>query len=341
MSNRLFLKAILMTMLSLPLVAFADDKELPSEEPIKSTYVQAGALCDVDTLGVSEGNKILYAVWKAHTYTCPAGQYLKAEPNFVDCVACSDSEYCPGFSGHTYDGSESAFGRKVCPEGYTGDYIMGDCTKRFACSEKNPYTNIEHATAETTYLHSFTYCPSDSSKDCSLSCDIDELACEEGYLPKYEEATGVWKCEPDFVDCEAGTYLPYGSKVCAQCPENSFCGGGRYYYSIKDERDQGATTCPEGLKAPKGAKSEKDCGKILRIGGDALYLYADESGARKKQGKPRFVIQDGEGNVWYADTTPVNSTEGAQKVSEGATKELHIMIGGEEYTVHTTILDEE
>ena len=76
MSKRLFLKAILMTMVSLPVVAFADDTELPSANPI-SSFIQSGALCDVDTLGVSEGNKVLYAVWKPHTYTCPSGQYLK------------------------------------------------------------------------------------------------------------------------------------------------------------------------------------------------------------------------------------------------------------------------
>lgn len=341
MSKRLFLKAILMTMVSLPTVAFADDVELPSANP-NGSFIQAGALCDVDTLGVSEGNKVLYAVWKPHTYTCPSGQYLKVAPNFVDCFECTNSEYCPGFSRYTYDGGENGFGRKVCSDGYTADYEMGDCTKRFECSEKNPYKNIEHATAETTYLHPHTYCTSDSidsPERCSWSCEIKDLACEEGYRAKYNESTQTWICEQNFAECPAGTYLPYGSKVCAQCPENSFCAGGNYPFDIKEERDQGATQCPDGLKAPKGAKSDKDCGRLLRIGGDALYLYPDESGARKEPGKPRFVVQDSNGKLWYANTTPVS--EGVQKVSEGADKELHIMVGDTEYTVHTTILDEE
>jgi hypothetical protein len=153
------------------------------------------------------------------------------------------------------------------------------------------------------------------------------LVCEEGYQAK--QVDGVWKCVELSVECPAGTYLSGESGRCEECLENNYCAGGTY--SAESKQDQGIVPCEDGLKAPKGSRAVVDCGVILRIGGDALYMHSDKRG-------PSLVVQDSKGRVWYANATPV-STDGAKKVSDGATKELHVMINGEEYTVHTSILE--
>lgn len=349
MSKRLFLKTFLMTIISLPVVAFADDTETPSENTT-SNYVETGALCDVNTLGVAEGAKTLYAVWEAKSYNCPAGRYLNAvlDANHTDlsCDVCPDDAYCPGFSG-VYDGNESAHGLTVCPIGYNGNYEMHACTKRIDCSEVNPVVGvIEHATMETIYANVKTDCTEEldivspytfDDSVCSLSCEITKLKCEYGYKANADNTV----CERNFVVCEAGTYLPQGKTECEVCLEDSFCVGGQYTFrEVADvegkSNDQGIQKCDGGLKAPKGATSIADCGKLLHVDGDALYLYPEEGNSGRKGNNPRLVVQDADGSLWYANATPV-SDGGPRKVSEGAQKELHIMVDGKEYTVHTTV----
>lgn len=350
MSKRLVLESFLIATLLLPVVAFADDTELPLANP-NSDYIGEGALCDIDTLKVSKGDKTLYALWEPLYYDCKAGEeYLKATKEEVGCKPCPSNAYCEGFQGR-FDGVRADHGLEVCPQGYVGNSVFArevkKCTQEFNCSVLNPVVGkIEHATTETVYLNDVSVCTADfdftspyvfDSSICSLSCVVKELKCESGY--KANEDNTV--CEEDNVICEAGTYLPENKKECVECPGDAFCAGGRAYFDDRNAADQGISECPEGLKAPKGAKSVADCGKLLRVDGDALYLYADEDGSRKKEGKPRFVVTEGDKN-WYADMTPV-SEGGPRKVSqdEGVEKELHVMVGDVEYTVHTTILEPE
>ena len=289
------------------------------------------ARCNAATLGSYGEGVQLWAVWKPKVYNCGAGYYLQKSENSVDCAVCPKDSYCPGVDNYEYEDSEH--GREPCPAGYiterTGSSVKHSCykTETVQCKEKNPYTG-EHI-VEVVYDAVASNCTHYYGRDsvCDSSCEITGLVCEEGYKGKLVD--GVWKCVELTVDCAAGTYLSGESGRCEECREDSYCAGGTY--SVEAKQDIGIVSCEDGLKAPRGSRAAVDCGVILRIGGDALYLHSDKRG-------PSLVVQDSKGRVWYANATPV-STDGAKKVSEGATKELHVMINGEEYTVHTSILE--
>jgi hypothetical protein len=344
MLGRLFLGMIFTTMVALPAFALADNTE--SHSANTNSLITAGALCDINTLGVSESDVpvTLYAVWKPKTYKCESGQYVHVQEGSVECEICPKDHYCPEFndddSSHTYEPGESDYGIYQCDEGYHANFVGAtgatDCQRIFSCAEKNPYGAIEHALDTTTYVNEFTVCsqPVDGEETCTLSCEFRELKCESGYKAKYED--GVWTCEVNTVKCEPGTYLPAGEKECVVCPEDSYCAGsGEDSFTFKEvdpegkDNDQGIFKCDDGLKAPEGSTSYKDCGILMRIDGDALYLRAE----RVMNGNPAFVTQDSKGNDWYATMTPVS--EGKKKVSKGSDKELHVKVGNVEYTVHT------
>ena len=80
-------------------------------------------------------------------------------------------------------------------------------------------------------------------------------------IPVYEDSVFT---------CERGYWLPKQSETCAGCPENSYCPGGEYTYSETD--DGGLFACPDGTFAPSGMWEAAQCGRILHIGDDILYL---------------------------------------------------------------------
>lgn len=335
MLKRLFLVVLLWTTWLLPVVSVAENT-VPSPENSEKMILNDESRCDAGTFGVYGGGEPikLRAIWNPKLYSCPAGEYLRkpdTESDPVECEICPEDSYCPGFTDHVYDDSD--FGKEPCPTGYIvkseGSSRIGQCYKieDVPCSRLMPYDSIGHAIG-ITYTEENISCKKYYDEDyvCESVCEIAELQCEEGYMPKFEN--GIWSCVEKYVDCRAGTYLPRGMTECVVCPEDNFCEGGHYELP----EPEGLKKCPEGLRAPQGSTSIADCGKILRVDGDALYLYPDKTGERKTG--PRFVVKDADG-TWYADMTPVS--EGKKKVSEGATKELHVKVGDVEYTVHTTI----
>lgn len=86
---------------------------------------------------------------------------------------------------------------------------------------------------------------------------------ENGFvmIPVYEDSVFT---------CKRGYWLPKQSETCAGCPENSYCPGGEYTYSETD--DGGLFVCPDGTFAPSGMWEVAQCGHILHIGDDILYL---------------------------------------------------------------------
>ena len=323
-----------------------EEGETVAEEPATTVAATRGtpslinddnAQCNAATLGSYAEGVQLWAVWKAKVYNCGAGYYLQKSAGAVDCAVCPKDSYCPGITNYEYKDSEH--GREPCPAGYitadTGSSVKHSCykTESVQCKDKNPYPG-EHIT-EVVYDATVSNCTHYYGRDsvCDSSCSVEGLICEEGYQAK-KNVDGAWECIEESITCPAGTYLAVVSGKCEECLEDSYCVGGTY--SIEAKQDLGIVSCEPGLKAPKGSRSVADCGKILRIDGEALYLYADETGSRKGE-NPRFVVRDKDG-TWYANMTPV--TEGTKKVSEGATKELHVKVGNVEYTVHTTISDQ-
>lgn len=345
MLKRLLLAHILLVTFAVPVVVFAEEPEPTPENP-RVLIVREGSLCNYETLGISEDGSgvTLRAIWIPNEYSVPEGKYLTVENESVVFLDCPKDSYCPGLPNYTFNSSDSDEnrGRYACNEGYhtdsTASTSVAACykTETVPCSVNNAYTT-DHLVS-VKYSNTNTICIQRQGQEdvnCNSTCDIVGLVCEEGYQARKSD-DGIWTCVGNVVTCEAGKYLSIEDQECKVCPENHFCGGGEYNLSATE--DQGISSCTDNLKSPEGATSEKDCGIIFRIGGEALYLHSD----RRDTDHPAFVIQDSKGTKWYAPMNKVGEGRvDAKPINDsGTTKQLHVMFNGEEYTVHTSLYEE-
>ncbi len=72
--------------------------------------------------------------------------------------------------------------------------------------------------------------------------------------------------------CNPGYYMPANTDGCVICPANSYCAGGTYTFN--ETIPQGIVACAAGLYAPSGMWELAQCGHILHIGENVLYLRA-------------------------------------------------------------------
>lgn len=343
MLKRLLLAHIFLVTFAVPAVVYAVETELSPEKP-DALIVEEGSLCNYSTFGIPADSSavVLRARWIPKKWQpVPAGQYISTEMG--DLKECPKDYYCPGLDSYTFNENDSDEKRGIfaCADGFHTDSTKStnqqDCYKSgmVACSVQNPYTT-EHMVS-VNYAEDEVYCTQRQGGDavCDLSCDIVGVVCEAGYVAR--KADGVWTCTNDMIACEAGTYLSSATKKCEVCLENHFCAGGEY--EPDESRDQGIVACQSGLKSPVGTSSENDCGIILRIGGDALYMHAD----RRETDHPAFVLQDKNGKKWYAQMEAVGEKrENVKPVNDfEATKQLHVMTKDGEYTVRTSRYEKE
>lgn len=153
------------------------------------------------------------------------------------------------------------------------------------------------------------------------------------------ENTGVWggnvfasaEYEKLKFQIEPGKYLPANSEELVDCPAGSYCSGnteGVYVSNV----DQGISTCPENLVSPAGAKSAGDCGKIIHIGENFMYLTS------VKQTSPAFAVRLGD-SVYYANMAPV--ADGKKSMNINTNASLHARYDGEEYIIYdNTVVSE-
>ncbi|MBO7509525.1 MAG: hypothetical protein J6T57_04600 [Alphaproteobacteria bacterium] len=92
-------------------------------------------------------------------------------------------------------------------------------------------------------------------------------ACADNISPKY-----VAIYERSTYTCNPGYYLPVNTDGCVVCPENSYCVGGTYTFN--ETMTQGIVACASGLYAPVGMWETAQCGRILHIGENVVYLRA-------------------------------------------------------------------
>ena len=96
------------------------------------------------------------------------------------------------------------------------------------------------------------------------------------------------------MSCDAGEYFAAHDYKCSICPENNYCSGGTYPYS--ETITSGATQCPNNLYSPIGSSSIDQCGRILHIGEDMLYLRS------VKQTTPSLNVKIGN-DIFYGNMT--------------------------------------
>lgn len=120
-----------------------------------------------------------------------------------------------------------------------------------------------------------------------------------------------WEIIPNS-GCQPGYYSSQDSGECTICEENHYCIGGE---------NSTMKSCPSGLVAPVGTVSANECGKIMRIGENVLYL------TQKQQTTPALAVKIDD-KIYYAKTTPVSQIEQPTKHF------LRTRIDGIEYSIH-------
>ncbi len=145
--------------------------------------------------------------------SCEAGSFL-------------DGTSCPVCATGSYSGVAGAASCTACQGGLTTDGA-GSTSCNSICS------NTSHVKSWNTATW--------TNNTVSNLCSIKE--CEDGYELENN------RCVLISVTCAAGEYLPAKSTTCAQCPLNSWCGGGTFTYSSSA---QGVNTCPNGYPYADG-----------------------------------------------------------------------------------------
>jgi hypothetical protein len=120
--------------------------------------------------------------------------------------------------------------------------------------------------------------------------------------------------------CATGYYLPADGVECIICPENSYCGGGTYTFN--ETVTQGIESCPNNWYSPSGMSSVAQCGRILHLGDDVVYLR------NVKKTTPSLTIKVGD-DIFYGNMTTNNVV-----MHNGATHRLKIRFNDTTYSVY-------
>jgi hypothetical protein len=113
--------------------------------------------------------------------------------------------------------------------------------------------------------------------------------------------------------------MPMNTDGCVVCPENSYCSGGTYRFN--ETVNQGIASCPNNLYSPVGSSSIDQCGRILHVGDDIVYLR------NMKRTTPSLNIKVGD-NIYYANIT---STPTFMNID--STHYFKASFGGNEYYI--------
>ena len=127
-------------------------------------------------------------------------------------------------------------------------------------------------------------------------------------------------------NCSPGYYLPAGNDWltdndgCVICPENSYCVGGTYTFN--ETMAQGINPCANGLHTPAGMWESDQCGRILHIGENVIYMRST------RKTIPSFNIKVGN-DIFYG-----NMTTADVPMSATATQKLKVKLGDTIYSVY-------
>ena len=133
---------------------------------------------------------------------------------------------------------------------------------------------------------------------------------------------------PNVHNCNPGYYLPANIDECRKCLNDHYCPGGQLTFN--ETTPQGIIECPENHPfAPAGMWLESQCGRKLHIGDDVLYMHQSPAHPTTH----RLFIGNTNG-IYSANTIQRDMNSNTfPKMSAGAQKGLHVMIGNVEYLV--------
>mgnify|MGYP002868430282 FL=1 len=138
-------------------------------------------------------------------------------------------------------------------------------------------------------------------------------------LPSVAGASSVEQCANAYI-CNSGYYLPANSVQCTICPANSYCVGGSYTFD--ENTPQGIVSCTSGLYAPVGMWESAQCGRILHIGDNVVYLRS----VKKTSPSLHVKVED---TIFYG-----NMTTSDVVMNSGTDKKLKLQYDGQTYSVY-------
>jgi len=164
-----------------------------------------------------------------------------------------------------------------------------------------------------------------NSTKLATSCPAGTVQFVTGYKSSWN---GKVSCVDENLICNAGEYLPAHWYKCEPCPQNNYCPGGTYPYS--ETIPSGATQCPNNLYSPAGMSSLTQCGRILHIGDEIVYLHST-----KKTTPALHVDIDQDGIADYFG----NMTTLDVPMTRGTDKKLKLQYDGVTYSVYDDSVD--
>jgi hypothetical protein len=154
----------------------------------------------------------------------------------------------------------------------------------------------------------------------AVSDTNDVLDADVEYTWPYGESktlTARWV--GDTTVCDPGYYHRAADGICALCTIGSYCEGGTFTY---DGYDHGIESCPLNETSFAGADEITDCGRVLHIGNNQLYLRSDR--------KTEHTLNVKVGNkVYYANM----STEDVP-MTAGTVDSMKLNLNGTNYSVY-------
>jgi len=147
---------------------------------------------------------------------------------------------------------------------------------------------IANGSPTTSYMWGDTF----TDTQLLTSCPSETMPYITGYESAWNNKVSCQDIIP--ITCSPGKYLDAYDAMCHDCPTDNYCTGGTYTY---DGTDIGITTCPNDLYSPMGSSSSDQCGHILHVGDDVVYLRS------VKQTTPSLNVKVGD-NIYYGNMTP-------------------------------------
>ena len=154
----------------------------------------------------------------------------------------------------------------------------------------------------------------------ATSCPMGTMPYHTGYESEW---TGKVSCQDIVpITCDAGKYFSATDALCHDCLNDNYCPGGTYTY---DGTNMGLIACPAGTFAPAGMWESAQCGRILHIGDEVVYLRAT-----KKTSPALHIDIDNDGVADYFG----NMTTSDVVMNANTDKKLKLQYGGQTYSVY-------